>query len=319
MWADHSEGRLRVLLVTRVSGLEEELVNRALPGIDLQRTKKEPDTLKALADAEVVVADPVLVAHLLDQATRLKWLQSTYAGVDTLFTSCSRRDYVLTRMKGVFGPLMAEYTLGHILSRERHLPELYRYQQDRKWKPARYRRLSELVLGILGMGDIGQELARAAKIFGMTIWGLRTRRESLPHVDRLFTPDQLADFLSGPDYLVNVLPSTPATRGFLSGEGLKACRSSAVFINIGRGDVIDEDSLVRAIQEEWIAGAVLDVFPEEPLRPDSPLWALPGVTITPHVAAFGWAKDIADIIEANLTHYQSGEPLDHLVDWERGY
>jgi phosphoglycerate dehydrogenase-like enzyme len=319
MWNDDSTGKLRVLLVTRVSRLEEELGSRALPGIELKRTKTEPDTTRALPAAEVVVADPVLVAHLLDQAPGLKWLQSTYAGVDTLFRRSSRRDYVLTRMKGVFGPLMAEYTLTHILARERYVLDLARYQQAREWKPSRYRRLSELVLGILGMGDIGQELVRTAKAFGMTVWGLRTRKDQVPGVDQQFTPDQLLDFLSGPDYLVNVLPSTPATRGLLSGECLKVCRSSAVFINIGRGDVIDEGSLVRAIREEWISGAVLDVFQEEPLPSDSPLWTLPGVTITPHVAALGWAQDIADIIEGNLAHYQAGESLDHVVDWERGY
>ncbi|UCD36831.1 MAG: D-2-hydroxyacid dehydrogenase [Fidelibacterota bacterium] len=318
MWNDDRQ-ELRVLLVTRVSGLEEELRSRDLQGIELLRTKKDADTVRALAEAEVLVADPVLVASHLDAGVKLRWLQSTYAGVDSLFRSGTRRDYMLTRVKGVFGPLMAEYTLGHILARERYFLKLARQQENHQWAPKRYRRLSDLTLGILGCGDIGSAVAQAARTFGMEVWGLRKHPNPAAAFDKVYTAEQLADFLAGSDYLVNILPSTPATRGFLSGEVLKACRDTAVFINIGRGDVIDEASLVKAVQHSWIAGAILDVFGEEPLAPGSPLWDLPGVTITPHVAALGFAGDIADIIEANLGHYQAGEPLKHRVDWERGY
>lgn len=316
--SDNSAG-LRVLLVTRISGLEQELRGRQLPGAELVRAKTDEDTSKAITQAEVVVADPALVAPHLDRAAKLKWLQSTYAGVDSLFQDSLRRDYQLTRIKGVFGPLMAEYVLAHILARERHLLELAHQQQARQWQRAVYRQLSDLTLGILGVGDIGSAVARAAGAFGMTVWGLRTRSEPVPGVERVFTPARLDEFLAGPDYLVNILPSTPDTRGLLSGATLGKCRSSAVLINIGRGDIIDEASLVRAVEEGWIAGAVLDVFPEEPLPAESPLWSLPGVTITPHVAALSLPGPIADVFEANLIRYRAGKPMLHLVDWWREY
>jgi len=273
LWRTERGGDLRVLLVTRISGLEQELSRRSLPGVNLLRTRTKEDMAQAITGAEVVVADPVLVAPHLDRAAELKWLQSTFAGVDVLFQASMRRDYLLARIKGLFGPMIAEYTMAHILARERHLLDLVRQQEARHWKPARYRLLSELTLGILGVGDIGRAVAGAAKAFGMTVWGLRSRTDPVPGVDRVFAPEQLDEFLAGSDYLVNVLPSTPTTRSLLSGTTLKGCQPSAILINVGRGDVIDEASLVRAVGEGWIAGAALDVFPQEPLPTESPLWS----------------------------------------------
>ncbi|MFC1483837.1 D-2-hydroxyacid dehydrogenase [Candidatus Neomarinimicrobiota bacterium] len=316
---DHGEP-LRVLLVTRFPELHPELERLALPGIHLERTKDDTTTGHAIAQAEIILADPPLIATHLDRASELKWLQSTWAGVDAIFRINSRRDYLLTRVQGLFGPLMAEYILGHIIARERGVVTLAEQQQERIWKPEiRYRRLSTLTLGVLGLGEIGSAVARTAKAFGMTVWGLRTRDEPVPGVDRIFTPDRLDEFLAGPDYLANTLPSTPLTQGLLSGGILQDCQSTAVFMNVGRGDVVDETSLVTAMREGWISGAVLDVFPEEPLPPESPLWDLPNVTVTPHVAAYSFPDTVAEIFATNLVRYQSGEPLLYQVDWERGY
>jgi phosphoglycerate dehydrogenase-like enzyme len=311
---------LRVLLVTRFSELKPELERRTLPGISLERTRDDDATSSVIGQAEIILADPPLIAHLLDQASSLKWLQSTWAGVDAIFQKNSRRDFILTRIKGLFGPLMAEYILGHIIAREREVVTLAERQRERSWRPEiNYRRLSTLTLGVLGLGDIGGAVARAAKAFGMTVWGLRTRDEPVPGVDRIFTPEHLDEFLAGADYLANTLPGTPRTTDLLSGETLQACKPTTVFMNVGRGDVVDEASLVNALRKGWIAGVVLDVFPAEPLPPESPLWDLPNVTVTPHVAAYSFPDAVADIFAANLARYQAGEPLLHRVDWERGY
>lgn len=310
---------INALLVTRIKGLAEALVGAALDGIEIQRAEDPRATEAAIGSAEIILADPELVAPHLEGAAALVWLQSTYAGVEVLFRDSSRRDYRLTRIKGLFGPQMAEYVLGQILARERHMTAFYALQQEKKWQPEPHRQLIDLTMGILGAGDIGGSVAQAARLFGMTVWGLRTRPGPVAGIDRVMTPDQLDEFLAGADYLVNILPSTPATAGLLAGDRLKACKPGTVLINIGRGDIIDEAALIRAIGQGWLGGAVLDVFGQEPLPAQSPLWSLPGVTITPHVAAISFAADVAAIFAGNLSRYLGGEPLLHQVDWDRGY
>ena len=148
--------------------------------------------------------------------------------------------------------------------------------------------MTDLSVGILGLGDIGKEIARVCKALGMTVWavGRRQRQEKPPNVDQYRTLEFLPEVLQSCDYFCNVLPSTSVTYHLLSGNALECCsEKKPVFINIGRGDVIDETSLVNALQKGWISGAILDVFEKEPLPKDSPLWDMPQVTITPHYAA----------------------------------
>ena len=151
-----------------------------------------------------------------------------------------------------------------------------------------YRLLSELSIGILGLGDIGKEIARACKALGMRVWGVgrQEKQEKNPNVDHYRTLKCLPEVLQSCDYFCNVLPDTSATRNLLSGNTLECGKEkSPVFINLGRGNVIDEASLVNALQKGWISGAILDVFENEPLPKESPLWDMPQVTITPHNAA----------------------------------
>ena len=310
---------VKTLLVTRIKGLEQALDELSPDGIEWVRTKDDVATRKAIGAAEIILADPDLIAAHLAGASSLIWLQATFAGIEPLLLDGHRSDYQLTRLKGIFGPQMAEYVLGHILAREHDIVGLRRDQERHRWNPRVPRKLSSLTLGILGAGDIGSAVASVAGQFGMTVWGLRTRDEPVDGVDQVFTREQMAPFLAGSDYLVDVLPSTPDTVGLLSGDRLKGCKPGAVLINIGRGDVIDEASLVRAVEAGWIAGAILDVFATEPLPADSPLWELEEVTVTPHVAASSFPADVIKIFGENLERHLSQRPLEHLVDWAKGY
>ena len=158
-----------------------------------------------------------------------------------------------------------------------------------------YRSLSELTIGLVGFGEIGQEIAKYCKAMKMTVNSVRrdTNTPKLAFVDNVFSVQNLSECLKQCDYVCNVLPSTAATRGFFSGSVLESCKEKkTVFINIGRGDVVDEGSILKALDNGWIGGAILDVYDVEPLPDSSPLWSHPKVTITPHIAGLTRAKQV---------------------------
>ena len=158
-----------------------------------------------------------------------------------------------------------------------------------------YRDLSELTIGILGFGQIGQEIGRCCNSMRMTVNSIHRSVPStkFPYVDKCFSVQDLPECLRRCDYLCNVLPSTPSTKGLLSGDVLENCKEKkTVLINVGRGDVISNSSILKALENEWIGGAILDVCEEEPLPKDSPLWTHPQVTITPHVSGISTSKQV---------------------------
>lgn len=219
---------------------------------------------------------------------------------------------------------MAEYVVGQIIAHERNWLALASQQSAREWNRNLLscsgkleRKLSSLTLTMLGPGDIGQVVMQRAQAFGMKTLALKVDGVPVPGADMLCT--ELAPALGHGDYVVNLLPSTPATRGLLSGNALQHCRPGAVFINVGRGDVIDDESLLHALERGWISGAVLDVFVEEPLPSTSPLWDHPKITITPHVSAVTHGKDAADVFLQNLERHALGDDLKYTVDWGKGY
>ena len=169
------------------------------------------------------------------------------------------------------------------------------------WKSFSHRLMHELTVGVIGLGNIGSHIAQACKALGMTVWGLGRKEldKPPPCVDHYRSTGGLTELLQSCDYVCNVLPSTPSSRHLLSGTVLENCKErKAVFINVGRGDVIDEGSLVQALEKGWLSGAIVDVFEKEPLPKDSPLWDMPGVVITPHNSGIA----PADVVR-NITYF----------------
>ncbi|XP_060079752.1 glyoxylate/hydroxypyruvate reductase B-like isoform X2 [Ylistrum balloti] len=235
-------------------------------------------------------------------------------------------DAIVTRTGSAFGNLMAEYVLGHIIATERKFLLMADDQKAKKWNPHVYKQdirlLSQLRLGILGAGQIGTQIGTLCKSVGMEVWGLTRSSKSDSHgpLDAYRTTDQLVDILQNCDYICNVLPATPETRGLLSGDTLSHCKTKkSTFINVGRGSIVDEDSLVRAIDNHWIAGAVLDVFEQEPLPYDSKLWSLPNVVITPHMSGPCITELVAKPFTVSYKKYIAGDTLDYIVKWASGY
>lgn len=257
--------------------------------------------------------------ELLPRAKRLRWVQIMGAGVDRFLTAPLPSDVKLTRAPGVFGPWMAQYTLGWLLWVTLRMEAVRQAQQARRWAPFNADRLHGRTLGILGAGSIGRAIARAARAFGMRVTGVTRSGRRVAGVDRVYGRGALRAFLREADYVVVVLPLTPETRGIIGEPELRAMKPSAWLVNIGRGPLVDEAALIRALQERWIAGAILDVFPKEPLPPEHPLWGLPNVVVTPHIAGPSTPEEIAPIFNANLRRYLAGRRLLGLVDRRRGY
>jgi len=292
------------------------------------RIHGEEDEASVLEQAEVLLLGAVpasVLDHLVARAPRLRWIHSASAGVDRVTTSAVReRGLTVTNARGVFSKPIAEYVVMMALAIARRLPQLLELQRERTWQPLRGRELSELTIGIVGYGDIGKEVARLLEPFGCRV--IATRR----HPDRgpgegsrveMYGLDQLNEVLRQSDIVVVAAPLTDETAGLIGAEQLGEMRETAWLINIARGRLIDELALRRALESGWIGGAVLDVFSEEPLSPESPLYRTPNLVITPHTS---WASNrvaerTVDLFVENLKRDRAGQPLRNLVDLEAGY
>ncbi|XP_076366477.1 glyoxylate/hydroxypyruvate reductase A-like isoform X6 [Tachypleus tridentatus] len=182
-----------------------------------------------------------------------------------------------------------------------------------------YRILSELTIGIFGAGNLGSTVAKFLKQRGATVLGLvrSAHKTGKPEFDKLVT--DLSEILPDCDYICNLLPSTPHTKGLLNGEVLKMCQKKPFFINVGRGDVISEEDLIHALNQGWILGAALDVFIEEPLPTSSPLWNRPEIIITPHVGSLSKAEGVAKFFFENYQRFMTGKELMCKFSWTRRY
>lgn len=285
------------------------------------------------SECDIVLGEPRKIRDALPLLPRLRWAQSIYAGVEPLVDSSQRRDYILTNARGVFGKLMSEYVFGYMLAHEKRIFKRRDSQQARKWDRFESGFLRGKTLGLLGVGSIGAHLAGTAKHFGMTVWGYTRGSETSKQVDRYFHPldsDSLLSvtqeqapaiqrFAQGLDYLVVVLPRTKDTDRIVDTNLLDALPSHAVLINVGRGNAVDESALVEALEQEKIAGAVLDVTEQEPLPEDHPFWTTRNLLLTFHTSALSYPEDITRLFTENYRLYIEGKMLKYQVDFERGY
>lgn len=264
---------------------------------------------------------------MLYQLPNVKFAQTTWAGVNMLFESLDpskpQPHFKVSRyVDPYFGELMSNYVIAQIINIERGF-YLYRDKQktsewSRPFFPD-FRVLSDLTIGILGSGNLGSSVGKLLKSAGCHVVAfVRKTRDSESDCYTEATTD-LNDVLARCDYICNVLPSTEETKGLLDGEVLKYCKKKPVFMNIGRGNVIKEETIIKALNEHWISKAVLDVFVEEPLPSSSPLWKTPEVYITPHVGAIPRIDGIAHFIADNFVRYAKGDAVVNLLDWGQGY
>lgn len=290
-----------------------------LPHLEIRHTSDTKLASTLMAGCNIILGDPPLVSEVLASAGQLEWVQSSWAGVDQLCSTGLRRDYTLTGAKDIFGRLISEYVMTYLFAHERQVFKMRDNQVERRWQPYPYRHASEITLGIVGLGSIGKQLAQTARHFGIRVTGLNRSGKACDEVEEVYTNSDIAGFLKEPDYVILTLPATPDTEHMIHVDTLKLMKPSAVLMNVGRGNSINEHDLVLALREGTIAGAVLDVFEDEPLSQDSPLWQLPNVFVTPHNAATSFPEDICRIFIENYQRYLGQKPLLHVVDFELGY
>ncbi len=293
----------------------------ALPDCELVCWTRDEQFVAGLPEAEVIVCYRPPRGHWA-RAERLRLIQMSGAGVDTLLPAPDLPAHVrVANARGIHGDHMAEFALAMILAFAKRLPTWSAQQTKHEWRGRRISLLRGATVGILGLGSIGQSVARLCGALGMRVIGTQRTPEPAPGVERVLPPEQTADVLRESDYLVVLLPLTPETRGLLDAALLAALPRHAVLINLARGSILDEDALAAALRAGSLRGAALDVFATEPLPESSPLWDAPGTILTPHIAGWfpGYTDRVAEILVENLGRVERGEPLRNEVDPGRGY
>ena len=305
------------------------LLEDGLPeGLTLVPCRSREDVAALAADAVGFIAagGGMPDSAMLEELPRLSWVQILSAGADKLpLEDLHRRGIRLTNAKGVHQIQMSEFALLQMLQWTRRADLHFSNQLDKRWgRRVPSGELHGQTVGILGTGSIGQAIAAKAQAFGMRTLGYNTSGRPELHFDGVFQgADGLLTVLGESDYVVVIVPSTPETQGLIGQEQLHAMKPSACLINLARGTVVSEPELIAALQNGIIAGAALDVFEEEPLPPESPLWELPNVLITPHVAGASphYNERAAGIVRENLRRLAEDPdgPLHNEVDLSQGY
>jgi phosphoglycerate dehydrogenase-like enzyme len=334
---------IQVLVLTQAPMPEHSLAKLRAISPRLSVEQRTAESLEELGDVwkEVEVLYTTGLAPLPEVAPRLRWVQGHFAGVDQLLGHPLLRSVILTTSSGIHAPAMAEYILLMVLAFAHHLPRMIEHQGRAAWPQQRWalfvpQELRDATIGIVGYGSIGRETARLARAFGMRVLASKRHVDQLAddgwrlpnagdaageNVDRLFAPDQLHAMLAECDYVAIAAPLTSETRGLLGAAEFRAMKREAVVINVARGGVIDEAALIDALRARVIGGAALDVFEQEPLPADSPLWHLPNVILSPHVSGFTphYDERAMQLFAENLRRYAAGESLLNVVDVQRGY
>ena len=323
-------------LIARLSAVSPRLNITSLNTRDAQEIPAE-----VWAKTEVLYTSRALPAP--EQAPHLRWIQFHWAGIDHAIEApiLAKPDLIATHLSGASASQMAEFAVMMMLALGHHFPALQTHQRRGEWPTDRWERLNarelrDSTVGIVGYGSIGRQIARLLQAFGATV--LATKRDVMhPNdtgyipeglgdlntelVQRLYPPQAVKSMFKECDFVVVTVPLTSETRGMLGADELAALKPSCYLVDISRGGVIQQDALINALREDKLAGAALDVFAKEPLPADNPLWKMPNVLLTPHIAGFSPKYDerAVTLFAENLLRYLSDLPLYNRINRETGY
>ncbi|WP_373895390.1 D-2-hydroxyacid dehydrogenase [Virgibacillus natechei] len=314
-----------ILFSAKISRKHHEKLKANHPNLEFVFCDNMDVAKQHLDKAEILVTyGGDLTEDLMGQATNLKWIMVMSAGIDNMpVETIEKKGILVTNAKGIHKTQMAEYAISMLLQVYRDAKKLYQSEKDHHWdRSARMQEMNGRRMIVLGAGSIGQEVARLAKVFQMETVGVSRSGRSVDYFDENHKIDNLKALLPTADIVVSILPSTEETRGLFTFKQFQQLPNHAVFLNMGRGDLVRSDDLVKAVQEGEIAHIVLDVFEEEPLPEDHPFWSEKNVTITPHIAGLSphYIRRALEIFEQNLQSYMADkDEYVNKMDVTRGY
>jgi phosphoglycerate dehydrogenase-like enzyme len=307
-----------------------ERLRSEFPELDVAQLNSYENVEQHIADVEILFGISLRPEQFL-AAKKLRWIHSQAAAVHQLmFPELVNSNVIITNARDVHGPVVAEQVIAMMFALAKRIPAALRFQQAHMWGQdaistgrLHSRELAGATLGLVGLGSIGRNVAKHAYALGMRVIAVREHPEKQKpqHVDKVLPTSKLQELLAQSDYVVLSAPVTPETTGMIGEQQLVTMKPDAFLLNVGRGPLVDEAALAEVLQEHKIGGAALDVFDQEPLPPDSPLWDLQDLLITPHTAGISekmWERHYV-LFSENLRRYLSGQPLLGLVDKRSGY
>lgn len=302
------------------------MIKETMPEADVIYAETEKKLMEQGVNADILLTwGQYSPAEYLNYAGSLKWVHSLSSGIDGLIKcDIAKLPVKLSATKGIHGLPMADHVIGYMLSFLRGFPLLYKHQQNRIWQkptnPGPQESLGKTV-GIIGLGEIGHEIARKCKMFDMRVLGVKRTPDKTEYVDEMYGLNEVDKLLTESDFVVILVPLTSDTVHFINEEKLRKMKKTACLINVGRGPVVDEEALVRVLQEGAIAGAALDATEVEPLPEASLLWGMNNVIITPHMAADSpfYMDRAFKVFCDNIQLFLKGEKLQFEVNMDKKY
>jgi phosphoglycerate dehydrogenase-like enzyme len=317
---------IRTTFTAKLSERHQQKLVQQFPELQFAFFDSIEKATVALPETEVLVTygEDLTEDMMASDFPHLKWIHVISAGLEKMpFDTISKQNIMVTNARGIHQIPMAEYTTGVMLQIVRKQNELYQQQLEGNWdRSIRTEELHGKTLGIIGVGAIGSKIAEYAKVMGMKVLGVNRSGQSVPVIDQLYTMERLDCVMEDSDFIVVIVPMTQETVGMIGERELSRMRSSAYLINISRGAIVDEQALLKVLQQKQIAGAVLDVFTQEPLPADHPFWSLDNLIMTPHVSGRSpkYMERALELFIENVPVYLKGEgSYRNLIDPSKGY
>ncbi|MGM0602813.1 MAG: D-2-hydroxyacid dehydrogenase [Bacillota bacterium] len=303
-------------------------IKEELPEAEVVVAEEKHEQLQEITDTDIMVCvGSFSEKEVIEKAEKLKWIQTWSAGVDGLLSDSikpllTEKEILLTNMSGIHVDSLGEQVVGYLISFSRRFKDFFKQQQEHVWDKLKVDILRDKKLLIVGTGAVGTAIAVRASAFGMEIDGIKRDPSIIPDgFDRVYPPEELEKRLAEADFVAAAVPLTEDTRDMFNQRLFSIMKESSYFINIARGEVVVEEDLIRALEDGVIAGAALDVYREEPLPEDSPLYDLENLILTPHVGGLfpDYNKRAVGVFTSNIDRFKNDRELINIINYQLGY